>query len=422
VVVFNSLSHDRHELATVALSEQVGAAVGPNGVVTPVHRDAEGRVQFMADVPACGFAVYDLVEGPPAEQPGTPQVTASAAHLENEHLRVEVDGDGLLTSIFDKEAGREVLEPRSRGNVFQLHPDYPNFYDAWDVDRFAFDQVEEPFELESVEVVASGPLVAGLRMIRSNGTSRIEQLVALRHDARYLDFETNVDWHEDNRLLKVAFPVAVRSPRATYEIQFGHVERPTHANTSWDLARFEVCAHKWADLSEPGYGVALLNDAKYGYDIRGNVLRLSLLRAPTWPDPEADRGHHKFTYRLLPHAGDLREAGVIDAAYDLNVPLCTVAEPPHPGRLGMRHSFLSVSAPNAVVEAVKLADDGSLVVRLYEAWGRRGPVTVRAPWPVVRATVTDLLERPIDEAESTGSDVALDLEPFKIVTLKLARG
>jgi alpha-mannosidase len=185
------------------------------------------------------------------------------------------------------------------------------------------------------------------------------------------------------------------------------------------VARFEVCAHKWADLSEPGYGVALLNDCKYGYDISGNVIRLSLLRAPTWPDPVADRGRHGFTYRLFPHAGDLREAGVIDAAYDLNVPLAVVPAAPHGGDLGRQHSFLSLDAPNAVIEAVKRADDGALVVRLYEAWGRRGPVTLRGPWPVGRAVVTDLLERPTGPAAVADGLVALELTPFQVVTLKL---
>ena len=215
-------------------------------------------------------------------------------------------------------------------------------------------------------------------------------MIRLAAGSRFVDFDTEVEWHETNRLLKVAFPVDVRSLRATYEIQYGHVERPTHANTSWDVARFEVCAHKWADLSEPGYGVALLNDCKYGYDIAGNVIRLSLLRAPTWPDPVADRGHHRFTYRLLPHAGDLRDAGVIDAGYDLNVPLRAIVASPRSGSptseaAGTRNdgrSMLSVDAPNVVVEVVKRSDDDPdvLVVRMYDAWGRRGPVTVRTPW------------------------------------------
>ena len=276
-------------------------------------------------------------------------------------------------------------------------------------------------DVDSIEVVEKGPLRGGIRVIRRFGSSSLSQVIRLDTGTRFIDFATEVEWHETNRLLKVAFPVAVRSLRATYEIQYGHVERPTHANTSWDVARFEVCAHKWADLSEPGYGVALLNDCKYGYDIADNVIRLSLLRSPTWPDPVADRGPQQFTYRLLPHCGDLRQAGVIDAGYDLNVPLQARPTSPHGGTLGADGSMLSVDAAHVVVEAVKRSDeDGrALVVRLYEAWGRRGPVTIRAPWNIRRATLTDLLERELADVEAAGPEVTLDMAPFEISTLKL---
>ena len=191
-----------------------------------------------------------------------------------------------------------------------------------------------------------------------------------------LVFTTDVDWQESNRLLKVAFPVTVRSPRATYEIQFGQVERPTHENTTWDEARFEVCAQQWADLSEPGYGVALLNDCKYGYDVHGNVLRLSLLRAPSWPDPVADRGAHRFTYALLPHRGDVAEGRVVEEARELNQPLRLVREARHPGARPPSASLVATTGVPVQVSAVKHADraDG-IVVRLVEVNGRRGPVT-----------------------------------------------
>ena len=420
VVVFNPLSHPRRELVAVEAPETLTAATDPSGRTGPVQRDGEGRALFEATVPACGFAVYDLG---PGDRPSPGGVTAGPRSLENEHLRVVLDDEGLLSSVLDKAAGREVLAEGGRANRFQLHPDYPNFYDAWDIDRFSFDQVENLDAVDAIEVAEAGPLRAALRVTRHFGDSSVTQLIRLAAGSRHVDFDTQVEWHETNRLLKVAFPVGVRSLRATYEIQFGHVERPTHANTSWDVARFEVCAHKWADLSESGYGVALLNDCKYGYDITGNVIRLSLLRAPTWPDPVADRGHQHFTYRLLPHAGDLREAGVIDAGYDLNAPLRAVPATAHTGPLGRRSSLLSLDAPNVVIETVKRADDDpeALVVRLYEAWGRRGPVTVTAPFEVGRALVTDLLEREVALAPSAGPAVTVALTPFEVMTLRLER-
>ncbi len=371
---------------------------------------------MMVSVPACGYEVYDLVA---EEPPPTPRAAATDRTLENECLRVELDDTGSLSSVFDKVAGREVLAPGRRGNLFQLFPDYPNFYDAWDIDRFAFDKSVDLDGVESIQAVEVGPLRAGIRVIRRFGHSSISQVIRLDAGSHSIDFDTEVEWHETNRLLKVAFPVDVRSLRATYEIQYGHVERPTHDNTSWDVARFEVCAHKWADLSEPGYGVALLNDCKYGHDISGNVIRLSLLRATTWPDPEADRGHHQFRYRLLPHAGDLRKSGVIDAGYDLNVPVRMIDTTPHAGTLPASGSFLSVDADHVVVEAVKQSDRGSgaLVIRLYEAWGQRGPVTVQLPWKPARVVRADLLEGELADLPFEDRAVTLGISPFEIVTL-----
>ena len=238
-----------------------------------------------------------------------------------------------------------------------------------------------------------------------------------------------MDWHEERKLLKVAFPVDVHARRATYEIQYGHVERPTHENTSWDIARFEVCAHKWADLSETGYGVALINDCKYGYDIQGHVMRLSLLRAPLWPDPNADRGEHHFTYSLLPHPGPFTEAGVIERAYELNVPVRAVPAAVHAGARPPTQSLVRVDRPGVVIEAVKRADTGdALVVRLYEAWGGRGPLQVDVGGMLgpglglVAAARTDLLERELDAVAHSGTVVHLTLRPFEIVTLALRVG
>jgi alpha-mannosidase len=234
--------------------------------------------------------------------------------------------------------------------------------------------------------------------------------------SRVLRFECEVDWQEDHKLLKVAFPVAVHSPRATYEIQFGHVERTTHMNTSWDQARFEVCGHRWADLGEAGYGVALLNDCKYGYDIRGSVMRLSLLRAPTHPDPTADRGAHQFTYALMPHPGDFREAGVIAAAEDLNA-LLRIAR--GSAKLESR-SLIEVDTPQVIVETVKRAEGSdAIVVRLYEAWGGRTRARLRVTLPATRATLCDLLEREVAEISVRNGVIDLQLAPFKILTLKL---
>ena len=336
-------------------------------------------------------------------------------------LRIKIAPNGLLTSIWDIPARREVLAPGSEGNLFQLHDDKPNACDAWDIDAYYKERVNELRAIDRLEVVERHPLRAKVRIERSFGKSRIVQDIIVQAGSRRIDFDTRVRWQEDHKLLKVAFPVDILSPRATYEIQFGHVERPTHYNTSWDLARFEVCAHKWADLGEANYGVALLNDCKYGYDIYGNVMRLSLLRSPKAPDPTADRGDHQFTYALLPHPGDFREAGVVQEGYHLNIPLRVGVLEPGTGPLGFTHSFFSFDHSGAVVESVKIGEDKrSVVVRLYEAHGARGEARLRIGLPVAEVRRTDLLERETGESEFLeGGTVTLKLRPFEIVTLKL---
>ncbi|HEX2047423.1 MAG TPA: alpha-mannosidase [Acidimicrobiales bacterium] len=385
----------------------VAAAVDTSGVAEPAV--AFNPTPYRRDgVPPMGYAVVDLAATPDAP----PDV--GEGWMSNGRLRVEWDAEGRLTSILDLDHDRHVLAPGRAGNLFHLHHDRPAEYDAWDVDRGYLDDVEELGGPVTVEVVEPG-----VRFRRTFGHSSIDQTLVL--SGRRLDFVTKVDWHERHKFLKVAFPVAVHADRATYEIQFGHVHHPTHENTSWDQARYEVCAHRWADLSEAGYGVALLNDCKYGYDVRGNVMRLSLLRAPTAPDPECDQGHHRFTYALLPHAGDPFSGGVLEAAGALNTPLTVVPVPSRPGPLPPSQSFVSVDDPGFVVVAVKRADDGSgdVVVRGYEAYGGSRTVRLRVGLPFTRASRVDLLERPRHDLAVDGDEIPLSLRPFELVTLRL---
>jgi alpha-mannosidase len=252
----------------------------------------------------------------------------------------------------------------------------------------------------------------------------IDQTMVLAAGSRRIDFVTEVDWHEDHKFLKVAFPVAVHAPSARFEIQFGHLARPTHANTAFEQARFEVCAQRWADLSESGYGVALLNDCKYGYDVRGHTLRLSLLRAPTAPDPLCDRGHHRFAYALLPHGGDL--TAVIAAGYALGAPLDVRTSGPTAGTAATagcrppRHSLVRVASPGFVVETVKAADDGrGVILRGYEALGGRRPVRLWPGVPCSAAVRTDLLERDAEPLAVEDGAIRFTVRPFELVTLRL---
>ncbi len=378
----------------------------------------DGSLQLVS-VPGCGWAQVPATAAAAATPAATAEVRAGDRYLDNGIVRVEFDDAGLLRSVWDHQVAREVLAVGEPANLFQIHEDHPKAFDAWDVDREYLDSCTDITALESLEVVESGPLRAGVRFLRRFGASTITQVMRLTAGSRRIEFHTEVDWQERHRFLKVAFPVAVRSTRATFEIQHGHIERPTVENTSWDLARFEVCAHRWAHLGEPGYGVALLNDCKYGYDIRGHTLRLSLLRGPGYPDPDADRGLHRLGYALLPHPGDLRLDGrVVEEAEAFNLPI--VVRPGAPAGPGAGR-VLAVDRPGVSIEAVKWADDGDgVIVRLCEVHGSRGPAGLTTGFDFASVTQVDLLERPLTPLPHDGRAVRLTLRPFELVTLRFS--
>ncbi|MEU4877999.1 glycoside hydrolase family 38 C-terminal domain-containing protein [Streptomyces sp. NPDC021608] len=380
-----------------------------------VVRTPQGRPVFV-ETPAGGSAPLAAARPP---QP----VTVSGRVLDNGLVRVEVAEDGTLSSVYDLRAEREVLA--DAGNLLRLHTDLPNYWDAWDIDKHYQNRYTDLLEPDAVTVVEEDPLVGAIRVTRSFGKgSTLTQTITLRAGSPRIDFETDIDWHEAEKILKAAFPVDVRAPHSSAEIQFGHIQRPTHTNTSWEAARFEVSGHRWVHIGEPGYGVAVLNDSTYGHDVSRTVredggttttVRLSLVRAPRIPDPEADQGRHRFAYALLPGAS-IEDA--VAEGYALNLPLRVAEAADAPGPV------VSVEGDGITVEAVKLADDtsGDVVVRLYESSGGRATGVLRTGFPLAGAQVTDLLERPLEPAAvAADGAVAVRLRPFQILTLRLER-
>lgn len=348
--------------------------------------------------------------------------------VENSALRVTIDAQGLVTSLVDLATGRDAVPDGQFGNLLQLFRDTPTRWDAWDVDEHYRRNGVDLREAESVQVVEEQEHRVSIRVDRQFGASTVSQVLSLEGDSSALDIVTTVDWHEQQKLLKLAFPLDVHADRAASEIQFGHVYRPTHANTSWDAARFETCAHRWVYVGEPGFGVAIANDSTYGHDITRTtrsdggtttLVRQSLLRAPLFPDPTADQGKHVLRTAIR-MSDDILDA--VREGYRLNLPLRVIE------RAGPAVSLVSSDNPAIVVEAVKLAEDrsGDLVVRLYEARGARATGTVDFGCDVSCVIETDLLERALDNATAlvtvTGSQTNLRLRPFQIVTLRATRG
>jgi alpha-mannosidase len=465
VLVFNPLSWPR--------TDEVEADVQPSAEVRQFRlEDADGptayevvasnaannwmRLRLLAkNVPSTGYKLIRVVPDPNPTLPKS-TLTATAESLENEFIRLKVDPKtGCIASLFDKRSNTEALglpvqsegspaaspDGQPCGNLLQAFVDTPKRWDAWNIDADFVKQHWDLMQADEVKLVENTPLGAVIRVKHHFQKSSFVQDIAMYPGVPRVDVRMQADWREQHILLKVAFPVSARSDHATYEIPYGSVERPTTRNTPAEQAQFEVPALRWADISGPTlsptpgekgeapsdttvHGLSLLNDGKYGYDARDNVLRLSLLRSPTWPDPETDQGHHEFTYSLYPHGGGWREALTVHQGYELNYPLMAVTTTQHPGPLPAEKSFFGTTEDNVVITAVKrAADDDALIVRFYEWAGKKGDIHLNLPQPATAAWETNLMEvvqGPL-QLDASGK-VVVPTNPYEIKTLKVRVG
>ena len=409
----NSMSWQRDGLLRLPLAGFEGSVRDQRGELLPIQAEADHLLVQLREVPALGTT--RLVMSGEVAPAGSSPFTVTDQRLETPFYVLAWNERGQMCRLFDRQAQREVLPEGECANLLQVFEDKPRQYDAWELEP-SFEQKQELIDqLLNTEVVSQGPLQITVRFQWQYHDSRISQLMTLYRDSRRIDFCTEIDWQEREKLLKVAFPVTVRATDATYDIQYGNVKRPTHRNTSWDHAKFEVVGHQWADLSEQGYGVALLNDCKYGYDIHNNVLRLTLLKSSNYPDPQADRGSHKFTYALLPHCGSWLQAAVVQQAWDLNVPLYAHAgESPLNGS-----SLLNCDNPNVLIDVVKKAEDTDhLIVRLHEYAGSRGRFTLRSDMTIAGWQPCNLLEQATGP-EKSGAEIIDTITPYQIKTYRV---
>jgi alpha-mannosidase len=449
VVVFNPLSWERDGLIEMPWSPDLAERLrlpstqgsGEYAPETAIRDrplgqlvESQGEKKVLLEVqgiPPLGYRALPLAQLEDSLSPDD-EIHVSQEGLENRYYRIRLDRQGHITSIWDKRFNRDVLAEGALGNLLQVFEDKPMNFDAWDVDIYYQEKMRIVEDLIEAVVEESGRLRGTLRLAWRFSDSLITQRIHLYRRSSRIDFETQVDWHAQQVLLKVAFPVAVRATRATYDIQFGNIERPTHWNTAWDWARFEVVGHKWVDLSEGDYGVALLNDCKYGHDVKDNVLRLTLIKSAIRPDPQADQGLHIFTYSLLPHAGDWRDGGVAAEAYDLNNPLLAVvrveggelkglgsdgSEAPLP----ISCSFAVLDSDHVILETIKKDESGDAwIVRVYEyKQCRSAAVRLTFNRPILRAVECNLVEEGEQHVAHDGPCLSFPIQPYEIKTFKV---
>ena len=440
VIIFNSLSWPRTEVteveaqlpAPVRRIQLVDAAGKPAESQLLAIDEATHRVRFLvlSNTPSLGYRTY-FVRPATVEPAKHSLLKASVDTLENEFIRLKIDPQtGCMTSLFDKRSATEALAPAETdtggpktstcGNLLQTFLDKPKQWDAWNIDADFEKQHWDLDKADEVKLVESGPLRAVIQIKNHFQSSTFVRDITLYAGVPRVDVKMTAEWHEKHILLKVAFPVSAHSDKAAFEIPFGSVERPTTRNTPAEQAQFEVPAQRWADISDAKHGFSLLNDCKYGYDAKGNVLRLSLLRSPDWPDPHADEGHHEFTYSLYPHGGGWKDALTIRRGYELNYKLLSRTVEKHPGALAPEHSFLRAQPDNVIVTSVKKAEDeDALVLRFYEWAGKEGEVVLQLPPGAESAVETDLMEKPMGSVSVHSPGVSLHTKPYEIKTIKV---
>lgn len=386
------------------------ALADETGKVYPVQKTADGAVVYVENLPSKGFKTLRKVSGKAA----SPFTRTDDRHLETPYYTVELDENGHIVSLFDKENDRELIKAGKKANQLRTFEDKPIYYDNWDIDMFYTEKSWPVDRLVDYRWTEDGAVRTTLELAYEVSNSKIWQKIHFYANTRRVDFETTVDWKEHQTLMKVEFPVDIHSDEATFEIQFGNVTRKVHTNTTWDKARFESCGHKWMDFSEGHYGFSLLNDCKYGHSVNDGTVSLTLIKSGIEPNPVSDQEVHHFTYAIFPHAGTWKDAGTVQEAYKLNLPAYAVDG----GEVGKSFSMVSVDAKNVNLETVKAAENGEgTVLRLYECENARTKMTVTLPAGTTKAYSTNLLEEIEEELPVVDGKVKLTIMPYEIKTI-----
>ena len=414
LMVFNPLGFNRDTIVQLELED--GDCLKDGDEYLPLQKTTSGAyITLIKDVPSLGYKILSLIKNQVTT--GATNPTRAPQVIKTPYYQVTFNDAFEIIALYDKKAKREVIPAKQSANRLVLYEDLPMAYDAWDIDVY---YKEKPYIIKNLShalLVEDGEIRKTIEIVRCFEKSKITQQIHFYHDNPRIDFETWVDWQHEHNLLKVEFPVDVNSLEATFDIQFGNVKRPIHTNTSWDEARFEVCGQKWADLSEGNYGLSIMTDSKYGYDASYQKLGLTLLRSPMEPYPNADSGHHHFTYSIYPHELTWKEAKTVNLAFDLNVPLMVKNVKATPA---VSKPWITCGVANVIIDSVKQAEDGTgLIIRLYEDQNKTTIAPLSFKESVKSLYLCDLLENKLESLTVVNSQTKLSFKPYEIHTLKL---
>lgn len=414
VVVWNLLPFKVTSTVRTEIPFEKAAVRDSEGNILP--SDIKGNtLEFIArDVPPMGYKVFCVTE----EKAEAEALKAEKHRLENKYVCAKFDENGNLTAFINKKLNKNVL--RATGNLLSISHDKPIHESAWNLENDYKMKMWYLEKADSVEIIESTPVKAVLRTVRSFNKSVITQDITLTAESETLIFDTTVDWHETEKVLKAEFPLDIRSRIATYEIAHGALERPTYANNSYERAMFECCAHKWADLSQGDMGVSIINDCKYGYDIDKDTMRITLMRAPILPDATADKGISTFRYGIYAHENRWDDASTVKEAFKENIPLKAVFVRKGTGE-GSEYSYIEISDDKVMIDAVKMAqDENGIIIRVYETSAHSGDVTVTLPCEIKKAAECNMMETDEKEIKAEGKSFSFAIKPFEVKTFRIS--
>lgn len=420
VVVFNPNGQCSNEIITFTCPASIkNPIIYDRDQMLPVQKtDSDQWIFSACDLPSKGYKTFLLKD---AEETFSSSMKATTKQFDNDYFNIQFNEKGQFSSIFDKRANREILQHGQIGNVIMSYEDRPHNYDAWDINNYYDEKSWEVDNISSIEVIESGPVRSSLRIQRTYLDSTISQTISIYQNIARIDIQNDVDWKQKQILLKLILPLNIQTNEATFDIQYGNVKRHTHANTSWDIAKFEVCMHKWLDLSEYGYGVSILNDCKYGASVRDSVVGLTMLKSGTYPNPVADQERHQFTYSIFPHENGWREANTVTQAYQINNPSIAIMKSNDSGLLPSTYSMIQCDNKNVVIEVVKQAEDSNeTIVRLYECYQQREQATLNFHKNIKSIVECDMLENSQSNIPFAKNSAQINITPYEIKTLKIS--